>query len=233
MPRVQDIYDRLWDESSGPLARGICDIDSRIDAPDDTRRGISVILRLEEHAGEALAGFLSRVRESEPEQYYYPASDRHVTVLTIISCVEDFRPEDIDRDAYATILRDATDGLGPIVLRFTGVTATSSCIMLQGFPVGDALSLLRERLRRNFGESPLRHSIDSRYRREAAHCTLLRFRKPLREPARLVGLLADHRDEDFGTLRADGVDLVGTDWYLRRTHTTILSRIDLCQGEQE
>ena len=230
---MQNIYDQLWEKSIGRLARGECEIDKQIDSPVDTRRGISVIMRLGEQVGEAIAGFLSRVRESEPEQYFYPDSDRHITVLTIISCVEDFRPEDIDQESYTAILRDCSTGLEPLVLKLNGVTATTSCLMLQGFPVGDGLALLRERLRTGFGESPLHHSMDSRYRREAAHSTVVRFRRPLRDPGRLVGLLEDHCETEFGTLRADSVEMVGTDWYLRRAHTRLLSRIDLGQGEQE
>lgn len=107
--------------------------------------------------------------------------------------------------------------IDPFDIEFRGKTATASCVLAQGFPVGDGLNKLRELLRKNFGSSSLRHSIDERYTIATAHSTLIRFRDEVSRPQEYIDLMSRFRGVEWGCQQVASLDLVFNDWYHKAT----------------
>ncbi|HTJ52976.1 MAG TPA: hypothetical protein VL443_26155, partial [Cyclobacteriaceae bacterium] len=83
-------YNKLYQDSIQKIKSDTYQIDNLIDSSLDNRFGITLLIRLDKQIRDAIHKFLSDLKMVEPDQYYYPDSDIHVTVMSIISCYDGF-----------------------------------------------------------------------------------------------------------------------------------------------
>ncbi|WP_291146555.1 mutarotase [Flavobacterium sp. UBA7680] len=212
-------YNQLYKTSSETILSGNYSLDSKINDTSDSRFGITLLLRPSEKIKSNIQLFLNELKAVEPNQYYYPNSDIHITVMSIISCYEGFSLDKINVEDYIKIIEKSLEDLGEIKIEFRGVTASNSAIMIQGFPFDETLNNLRNKLRENFRNSTLEQSIDSRYSIATAHSTVMRFTENLQNPEKLIEVVEQFRDYNFGDFTADKLELVFNDWYQREENT--------------
>lgn len=220
-------YDALYQAALPRLARGAAELDTLLDSPLDTRRGLTVLARPPAAVTAAIEGLLADFQRLEPGQYYYPTTDMHLTILSLISAHAGFSLAAIEPAAYAEAVREALRAVPPFAIRYAGLTAVPGGILVQGFPLDEGLQHLRDALRAQFQHAGLAHSIDSRYRLQTAHTTVIRFRRPLANPTLVVAALARCRQQIIGTFEVDTVELVFSDWYQRARHTQLLASYSL------
>ncbi len=227
-------YDLMWQEAVQRLRNGQCEQDPLIRSKNDTRRGVTALayLKCSQQLTKEVDNFLTELKHTDPHQYFYPESDLHLTVLSIISCEPGLCLDDLDREAYTKTFRRAVENTGPIKIHFKGVTASPSCVLLQGFPEGDALRHIRDQLREQFNASGLKTSIDVRYKVSTAYATVLRFCSPIRDMTALLKHLSRYRKHDFGILEVDEIELVFNNWYQNQWVTTTLSRARLERSDE-
>lgn len=224
---LSEHYTQMWTKARTSFLEGNQQTDSLLDEPGDDRYGITLLLRPDSATALHVNSFLEDIAEVEPHQYYYPLSDQHLTILSIISCYSGFQLDYIDTPAYIKLIQEALDDIPPIKIRFKGITASPSTVLILGFPEDDALERLREQLREVFKSSGLQHSIDSRYRLFTAHSTVTRFREPLLTPQKFVDTLEKYLETDFGLFTADQLELVANDWYQREAKVKLLETFQL------
>lgn len=220
-------YARLWQEAASQLLQGCHETDPMLDAAPDVRRGITLLARPSAQIKAAIQELLQPLRSLEPEQYFYPSSDMHLTVLSLISCRPDFTLEQIDPAAYVEVTGAAIRQIPAFKVQVSGVTASPSCVMVQGFVAEPGLSRLRQNVREAFQHSGLAHTIDSRYLLQTAHSTVVRYRKPLRQPQKFLEKLQALRTVDLGTWLVQDLELVFNDWYQRQAFTQTLATFRL------
>ncbi|MEK6480118.1 mutarotase [Catalinimonas sp. 4WD22] len=224
---LSEHYTQMWTKARTSFLEGQLQTDSLLDEPDDDRYGITLLLRPDSATALHVNSFLEDIAAVEPHQYYYPLSDQHMTILSIISCYSGFQLADIDIPAYTKLIQEALNDIPPIKICFKGITASPSTVLIQGFPVDNILERLREHLREVFKSSELQHSIDSRYRLFTAHSTVIRFREPLLNYTKLIDRLEKYRETDFGLVTANQLELVGNDWYQREAKVSLLKTFQL------
>ena len=222
-------YDLLNKKSLEALQEDRYQVDHLIDSTSDHRFGITLLIRLNEPTKKKVQQFLSELKAIEPNQYYYPNSDLHVTVLSIISCYQGFELSDISIDQYIKLLVEVLQDFRALTIEFKGATFSKSGILIKGFPRA-ILNQMRDQLRGRFKESTLRHSIDSRYVLKTAHSTVMRFREPLRNKEELILKTTQHKHTYFGMLEVGAMELVFNDWYQRSSRTKTLQVIPLKAG---
>lgn len=227
------IYDQLWANTLATVSSKGFEHDPLIDSPSDNRFGITLLIRPSEEINDAIQRFLSRVKAIEPEHYFYPNPDIHVTVMPIISCYEGFQLRQIDPKNYIDLLNGCLKGLPPFFIEFRGVTASPSCIMIKGFPLDDTLEEVRNRLRRAFKDSPLEQSLDKRYPLQTAHSTVIRFKQPVRNQAAVLEQLDHFRDFNFGRFEVNELELVFNDWYQRKEKVQKLFTLSLGEDKAD
>lgn len=220
-------YDAMWERAHGAIAAGDIDRDERVLAGPDARRGLTLIAR----PGPALAArfdaLLERLAAAEPGQYRHPPSDMHVTILSLFTVTEQPASQLAQLDAYRAAVHAALEGTGAFEIGFDGITLSRGAVVACGYPRGQALEFLRERLRDELRARKLDASLDQRYRLVTAHMTLFRFAAPLREPSRFAALLEDMRDEALGSMHVDEMELVINDWYMSSTSLQRVERLQL------
>lgn len=224
---LQKKYDQMWDGALKKFKQGRFEYDLWLNAKEDKRYGITLLARPDEAVKTKLVSLLDDFRRIEPHQYYYPASDMHLTVMSIISCREGFSLSEINPDVYIQKLREALTGKRPFPLEYRGLTASPGSILAQGFPVNGELNRIREDIRHIFKNGLLPHSIDSRYRLETAHATLVRFREKMIHPEPFIEQARQYRATPIGTFMVDQLELVFNDWYQRAGNTIVLEKFVL------
>lgn len=216
-------YETLYKESVVKIAKGDYQVDPLIDANEDNRFGITLLLRPSDEVKNKIQTFLKDLSKVEPEQYYYENSDIHITIMSIISCYDGFDLKNINLEDYNQIIRNSLAGFQPLQIHFKGITASPSCLMLKGFMDTDSLNVLRDNLRENFKATNLEQSLDKRYAIQTAHSTVVRFRKELQYKDEFLALVEKYKNYDFGTFKVSALELVYNDWYQRKSLVRTLS----------
>lgn len=219
-------YDQLYETSSEIISAGKYSIDSELKNESDSRFGITLLIRPNDETKAKIQSFINELKKAEPEQYFYPDSDIHITVMSIISCSDKFTLNQIAPNEYIEVICRSLVDVEKIKIHYKGVTASPSAIMIQGFPSDETLNNLRNRLRENFKNSGLQQSIDSRYSISTAHSTIMRFQEKLHDPKKLIQIIEKFRDYNFGEFEVKNLELVYNDWYQRKSTTRVLG--DFC-----
>ncbi|MCV2483450.1 AKAP7 2'5' RNA ligase-like domain-containing protein [Flavobacterium sp. SH_e] len=220
-------YNQLYKTSSEAISTGKYAIDTELKNESDSRFGITLLIRPNDEIKANIQTFINELKKAEPEQYFYPDSDIHITVISIISCSENFTLNQISPNEYIEIICRSLVDVDKIKIHFKGITASPSALMIQGFPSDETLNNLRNRLRENFKNSGLQQSIDSRYTISAAHSTIMRFQEKLQNPKKLIEIAEKFRDYDFGEFDVKNLELVYNDWYQRKNTTKVLGDFGL------
>lgn len=227
MKQVKQIYDVLWSNSLPLFQQNRCETDPLIADPNDRRRGLTLRIRPNAYIISKIEQFTETLRTVAPNQYYPPTSDLHLTALTIVSCREGYCCDDDMGKAYADAIAECIRGLPPPHIEFHGITASPSCLLVQGFPQNDSLAALRKLLRERFKTSPLPNTIDSRYPARTAHITIMRFHESQDDLGGFVRFLTENIDYQFGIQEVDEMELVHNDWYHKKANTKIISTFSL------
>lgn len=211
---LQIHYNTMWDRAFGAVACGDLDYDTHLTVGRDLRRGLTLIARPSQALRARFDTVLDRLAGSEPQQYRYPASDMHMTILSLFTVTENPDSQLLRLADYHAAVSAALEGIEPFEIDFAGITLSRGAVLAQGFPSGPALETLRERLRVQLRNRGLHASLDQRYRLITAHATLFRFIAPLQGAQDFAALLTSMRNKPLGTMCVDEVELVINDWYM-------------------
>lgn len=222
-----DHYNELYKDAVQKIQSDDYELDELIDSPTDNRFGITLLARPDKKITKKIQKFLEKLKQIEPEQYYYPTSDIHVTIMPIITCYNGFNLHQINIQEYIDLIQKSINGFSKFNIEFKGITASPSCVMIQGFPQNNNLTQIRNNLRNNFKNSNLQQSIDKRYKIQAAHSTVFRFKKRLNGKETFLKTIEQFRDYNFGSFSVDTLELVFNDWYQRKKQVKTLYRFKL------
>ena len=215
---LENHYKKLYHESINKISSDNYHIDTLIDSKNDRRFGLTLIIRPSNEIKKKIQNFLKNIKEIEPNQYYYPNSDIHITVMSIISCYSDFDMSKIDVQKYIDLTEKCLLKGIDLNITFKGITASPSGVMVQGFMNNNELNDIRNRLRKAFKNSNVEQSLDKRYLIQTAHSTIIRFRKELSHKEKFLELLDNSINYDFGTFKVNKFELVYNDWYQREQY---------------
>lgn len=216
----------MWQTALEKFESNHFEYDSLIDSVKDFRFGLSIVAKLSPAVENEVMKMLADLRMEEPDQYYYPRADMHITILSIISCYDGFKLGHINVGDYSNIIRRSLADAHAFPVRFEGVTASPSCIMIQGYPDKE-IEVIRNNLREEFKHSSLETSIDIRYQIHTAHTTVVRFKTALKEPSLFIKKIKKYRSHYFGTSKICQLEFVFNDWYQRHLNEHILAGFDL------
>ena len=166
---LQAHYNQLYESAIKKIKSNNYQRDFLIDSPDDKRFGVTLLVRPSENIKNKIQFLLDDLKQIDPIQYYYPSTDIHITIMSIISCYEGFRLDQISTSEYIELISSNLKEIDKFNITFKGITASDSSVMIQGFPTDENLNNLRNGLRNSFRSSNLKQSIDKRYTIQTAH----------------------------------------------------------------
>lgn len=224
---IQAIYDEMWERFEKSIVSNQYEIDKNINSSRDLRRGITALSYLNENSlktTEKICAFTEEIKEIEPSLYVQPVNEIHLTILSIISCVDGFTLSSIDENRYMEVFQESMRTAEPITIQFKGISASPSCIVIQGYSDKDRLNELRDSLRNNFRDAGLHYTFDTRYKLTTAHSTVVRFSNEINNCPQLLKFCQENRERDFGRVELSSFDLVYNDWYQSLGNTIRLSK---------
>ncbi|MCX2680408.1 mutarotase [Galbibacter sp. EGI 63066] len=213
---LKEHYRKLYNESINKISSDKYEIDNLIDSKFDQRFGITLLIRPSDEIKENIQKLLNELKTVEPNQYYYLNSDIHITIMSIISCYEGFDIKKIELPKYIELIKKCLPANQNLNIQFKGLTASDSCIMLQGFMDNDVLNEIRNKLRVEFKNSRLEQSLDKRYPIQTAHSTIVRFRKRFEQKGDFLKIIDKYSNHDFGSFEVKKLEFVYNDWYQRK-----------------
>lgn len=214
--KLEKVYRDLYQHAFSKIVNEEYSIDINIENELDNRFGMTLLLRPSDAVKTNIQSFIDELKSIEPAQYFYPNSDMHITLLSIISCYEGFNLDTIDVEEYSKVIRKSLEAIEEFEIDFKGVTASESAIMIKGYPKNETLQAIRENLRAYFAKSNLQKSLDKRYLLITAHVMVVRFKKKLDDTMYFMNCIEKYREHDFGVSRIDTIHLVYNDWYQRK-----------------
>ena len=119
-------YQNLFKNTLTKVTKTNIQVDDFLNGKMDNRFGLTLLIRPNDLVKTNIQSFLDDLKKVEPNQYYYPNSDIHVTVLSIISCQPNFQLEQIEVQQYLSVIQKSIENIGSFPLHFKGVTASSS-----------------------------------------------------------------------------------------------------------
>lgn len=225
MTTLKTHYNNLFQKSLQAIQATNFQVDNYLkNRQTDHRFGLTLLLRPSEMVKNNIQKFLSHLKTIEPDQYYYPNEDLHVTVLSIISCRAGFQLEQVQLEDYFKLIAQSLVNIPQFNLHFKGLTMSPSSVMITGFYETTALNDLRDNLRKHFKAADIEQSIDSRYRLFTAHSTVVRFQKEVQQKQAFIDLIQQYRDCDFGKMEVGEVEFVFNDWYQQRDLVQVLKK---------
>lgn len=224
--KLNEHYNQLYVNAIQKIEQNKYETDDLIDNASDNRFGLTLLIRPCDEVKSRIQTFLKKVRSIDPGQYFYPETDIHVTVMSIVSCYDGFDLSLVDKNAYIKVIEESITRENKLNILFEGITASPSCVMVRGF-ANHYLDELRNKLRANYRKSALEQSMDKRYSIRTAHSTVVRFKNTLKRKEDWLKTLKEYEQFYFGTCTPETIELVYNDWYQRTEKTKLLHKFKL------
>lgn len=221
---LREHYWQLYNSSIEQLKNNHYYIDTNIHSAKSNRFGLTLLIRPSMAVKDKIQDFFSQLKKDNPNQYFYPCTDIHITVLSLISCYDGFDYKNISISDYCQLIQKSLENIEQFEIQFQGISASDSAILIQGFPMGNNLEQIRNNLRAHFLNSSLERSIDKRYVLKTAHATVVRYSDTIINKESLIDTLEAYRNYDFGKFHVKELELVYNDWYHREA---LVQKIDL------
>lgn len=207
-PRIQAGYDQMWQQSASDLARGSVDVDP---VPDDTSRrwGLSIIARIPTDQATLFTDISAALRPWTGEHHtFYTAANLHLTVRSCEFYRSTIAPDDAALRDYQRVLHDVAAQTPPFSIRYRGLAANRTGIIVQGFPQTSHLQQLRQTIHQRLqqlGRTPGPEAEQVRY---GAHVSLAVFAGPLADPQMLASFIERQRTHTYGSVTITSLEVV-------------------------
>lgn len=211
--KLDELYNNINQQGILAIKNHQEQLDKYLLAPEtDLRRGLTIINRLPAHIRRNIMFCIQKLATVEPVQYFYPASDLHITVIDLIAANNKFDLPVAEKEKYIEVLSQIVAQVNPIHWKLKGIIASPGAFLVKGYYSHELLDL-RNLIRKELPANNL--VLQERYQTVSGHVTFARFTKPLQESRQLLDVLAEMKTIDLGQFTTNTLDLVVHDWYNR------------------
>lgn len=188
-------------------------------APTDNRMALVVLIRIPDGITEKINQCIDDLKVIEPDLYYYPAKDFHITVMDILKGEKGREiPPNISK--YIRCVEECSKEISPFQIKFDGLTASDNAVLVRGY-YEDRLTIFREQLRDMLKQREL--LLEERYKTVSSHVTIARLYNKYQNAERLLEFI--ERPRSFGTMTVQNMEISFHNWY--DTRKEILSTVEL------
>lgn len=174
------------------------------------RVGLTLVAPLPVHWTRNIGFALAKLKDFEPDQYYYPANDLHLTVIDLVAGKVNQQLTDFPIEKIKATLAKSLAQAKAFDWELKGLVATDGAVIACGYYSAELMAL-REQVRKTFDQA----GMPVREHRPAftAHVTVARYRELLSDPDAFLGMVDNFRNIGFGETKVQTVNLVWHDWY--------------------
>ncbi len=217
--RLETHYCNIYKQNRSKLLQGGVGDVFLVSPETDARMSLALLIRIDESISGRIYESLEKIEAVEPNLYFYPKEDFHITVMDILKGIPNRAiPDNIE--AYIQCIKECTDTIEPFHIEFRGMTASDNAVLVKGY-YEYGLEKLRRLLRKIFAEKHL--LLEERYETFSSHITVVRIPDKLTNPDKFITCI--QTDDNFGTMKVDSFEFVFHNWY--DSQKTVLSRFNL------
>ena len=209
--QLTSLYNNINQQGMTAIRNHQEQLDRNLLNPDkDMRRGLTLTASLPAHVSRNIMFCLQKLAAIEPNQYFYPPADLHITIIDLIAASSDFLLSTFEEEKYKNVVGQIISQIGPIHWRLAGMITSSGALLVKGYYSAE-LSTLRNTLRK---ELPLYDLLlKERYPTISGHVTVARYTSPIQQADRFLKTLEGFKSINFGQFTTSSLDLVVHDWY--------------------
>ena len=216
---LEQHYDRILSVNRTKILSGGAGDDYLKNVRNDNRMSLVVLIRITPEISGKIVSCIEEIRKIEPELYFYPAGDFHITVMDILKGEEGRNiPENVEE--YIDCIRKSSAKISPFPIEFKGLTASDNAVMVKGY-YQEELLWFREDLRESFAQRGLK--LEERYKTISSHVTISRLPERYQNAEALLNYIKQPRA--FGTMNVHSMEVSFHNWY--DTRKEVLSVINL------
>ena len=217
--RLDELYNGILEQNRHKLLSGGTGDPFLTSSSIDERMALVLVFRPSVEVVVKITTHLGKLRDMEPNLYFYPARDLHVTVIDILKGRLGRQiPDNIEQ--YIQCIKECAAQIRPFSVEFEGMTSSDNAAMVKGFYEAD-LENFRIMIRHAFAEKSL--PLEERYQTISSHITLVRIPVSLQNPKAFVDYIME--PVSFGTMKIDSLELIFHNWY--DSKKTILAKFSL------
>ena len=201
-------YDKnIYEKNKQKLLKGGTGDKFLINVKNDNRMSLVLLIRISSEISNKIEKCISKLKNIEPDLYYYPKTDFHITVIDILKGEEN-REIPNNLNEYIECINNCIKEIKPFKIEFNGLTASDNAIMVKGYYEYE-LQKFRELLRKSLKEKGL--SLEERYETISCHITIGRVADNFKNPKDLTKFIEEERK--FGVMEVDALELSFHNWY--------------------
>lgn len=205
--QLNEHYDHILEQNREVILKGGTG-DPYLLAPDtDTRMALALIIPINPSINKVIDRCINEMKAIEPNLYYYPEQDRHITVMDILRGMPGRTvPENIED--YIACIRECADNINPFDFVFDGLTMSDNAVMIRGY-YEYPLEHFRQQLRSELKKRAL--PLEERYQTFSGHITIARIPDRLTHPEQFFDYIQNGKF--LGRMQALIMRLVFHNWY--------------------
>ncbi|MCD7133043.1 2'-5' RNA ligase family protein [Limosilactobacillus balticus] len=221
--QLATLYNNINQQGISAIRNHQEQLDSNLLNPDkDMRRGLTLTASLPAHVSRNIMFCLQKLAAIEPNQYFYPPADLHITIIDLIPANSDFSLSTFEEKKYKNVVGQIISQIGPIHWHLAGMIPSLGALLVKGYYSAE-LSTLRNQLRQ---ELPLHNLLlKERYPTISGHVTVARYTRPLQQADCFLEALEGFKSINFGQFTTSSLDLVVHDWY--NHNSQLISKLSL------
>lgn len=171
--QLATLYNNINQQGMSAIRNHQEQLDSNLLDPDkDMRRGLTLTASLPAHVSRNIMFCLQKLAAIEPNQYFYPPADLHITIIDLIAASSNFSLSTFEEEKYKNVVGQIISQIEPIHWQLAGMITSSGALLVKGYYSAE-LSTLRNQLRQ---ELPLHNLLlKERYPTISGHVTVARY----------------------------------------------------------
>jgi len=218
-----NLYNKIHQDNIAKISSGEIQIDDILNnRQPDQRIGVGLIISVA-NIKDNYCQLVSQLKTMEPNQYYYPFTDLHITVFEYLVGDTGYQPnptlEKILIELSAQVLN-----IKAFEINYSGICFSNGAGLIQGFDRGKLITL-RNRIRPLLKKYHIPNQ--ERYQSKSAHATFCRFTNNLTNPSEFSKLISQSRHYQFGSQKVTQIQLVEHDWYNSSRSKRIITSFNL------
>lgn len=220
----RSLYDSIYDNNIVDIESGNIKIDEYLKGSKlDSRMGVSLIIPIHS-ISYSYSNLVSSLKKIEPEQYYYPTRDLHITIFDYVQGTEKYvRNTELEK-AFIEISKQSLKIVHAFPITLRGIVFSNEAGIIQGYDT-NILFKIRGKIRGLLNQNGIKNN--ERYESESAHITFMRFMNPLQKAKELCKFINENRELKIGFPTIEEVEMVEHDWYNHKISKRIIEKIKI------
>lgn len=214
LKELEALYSKIDSEGREAIQNSQEKIDPFLNNLEQDRRfGLTLLIKIPEKVTGSFRRIEEEIQKVEPEQYFYPEPDLHVTVVDLVSASAGFKRDEPLIGKSVQLIENAVKRVPPFTIRFQGIIISNAAILVKGY-YRDGLQDLRNIMRKTAHEEGI--NLQERYQSISSHSTIVRYMSALQNRKKFLTVVQNYHELEMGTVLVNELELVIHDWYNRR-----------------